>query len=67
MTYDSRADATNVFADGKKGWSKSLVFIPTTYRIFILAISHASPKRFPIIDVALARNLRIGGIILVIP
>ena len=66
MAYDSRADATNVYADGKKV-AEILAFTPTSYRIFILAIFHASPKSLRDIDVALAINLRIGGIILLIP
>ena len=37
LTYDSRADATNVFADGKKV-AKFLAFTPTSYRIFILLL-----------------------------
>ena len=66
MTYDSRADATNVLPMAKRS-SKSMAFTPTIYWIFILAISHASPKSLRNIDVVLAINLRIGGIILLIP
>jgi hypothetical protein len=66
MTYDSRADETNVYADGKKVAEIFGVY-PNELQDFYLGNSHASPECFPIIDVALAINLRIGGIILVIP
>ena len=66
MTYDSRADATNVYADGKKVAEIFGVY-PNELQDFILAISHASPKSFRDIDMALAINLRFGGIILLIP
>jgi hypothetical protein len=66
MAHDSRADATNVYADGIKVAEIFGVY-PNELQVFFLAIFHASPKSLRDLDVALAINLRIGGIILLIP